>query len=106
MNEMTLEEQIAATLVWALPDNATITVKQIKELAPVVTRIVERYGMKKGEANSYEQVENYIKKQYPKTYASAAKACWADGCQSSAGALIATIEKLAMDENLDKNLEE
>lgn len=102
-NTIDLEKKIAATLVWALPDNTTITVKQIKELAPVIARVVERQGMKEGEANAYERVRDYIEMQFPKTYAAASKACWENGSQSSAAVLIATVEKLATDENLDKN---
>ena len=53
---MSLEEQIAVFLVWSLPAGTTITVQQVKEIAPVIARFVERRGMSVAEANTYESV--------------------------------------------------
>lgn len=104
MNAMSLEEQIAVFLVWNLPKGTTITVGQVKEIALVIACFVERLGMKEGEANTYERVKDYIKTQFPKTFAAASKKCHEDNCQSMASVLIETIAKLT--NNVDEEREE
>lgn len=91
---MSLEEQIAVFLVWSLPAGTTITVQQVKEIAPVIARFVERRGMSVAEANSYESVKDYITTHFPKTFAAASKECHENNSQSMSAVLTMTIEKL------------
>ena len=93
---MTLEEEIAVSLVWKLPKNTTITVGQIKEIAPVVARIVEykQGNMDEGSQNAYERIKEYIQKTFPIAYAKASAECLENNCQSMPIILTTAIEKL------------
>ena len=93
---MTLEEEIMVSLVWTLPKNTTITVGQIKELAPVLTQIVEQKKGNKndGSSNSYERIRKLILDDIPEVSKEASKECHSNNCQSMPTILITTIEKL------------
>jgi len=107
MNKMSLEEQIAVYLVWTLPNTTTITIGQIKEIAPVMASYIERLGdggnMSEAEVNSYERVKTHIKNTYPEIYEEASLECHNNNSQSMATILIAAIDKLAAGDALEKD---
>jgi len=100
---LTLEERVAVHLVWALPKNTTITIGQVKEIAPVVASFIERLGMDNSSANSYESIKEHIKKTYPAIYKEASAECHNDNCQSMPVILITAIDKLANGAAIEKD---
>lgn len=91
----TPEEEMAITLVHTLPDSSTITIGQIKELAPVLVKIFEqRTAGLVSRANGWDRLVKYIKETFPETYEKASRECCNNNCQSMPTILITTIEKL------------
>ena len=102
-----LVDEVIVSLVWGLPDNATITIGQIKELAPQLARIVERKrkreAMDEGSFNSYEMIRDHIKTQFPNAYLKASQKCSDDNCQSMPTILNTAIDFLADDTDIGIN---
>jgi len=100
-----LVDEMIVSLVWGLPDDATISVGQIKELAPHLARIIERkhqlITMDVGEANSYIRIRDFIKKDFPNAFLEASRVCSRNNCQSMPTILITAIELLTKNNDLD-----